>query len=63
MDKGQTYEAAFEELKQIVRAMEDGSISVDELTEKVKRATQLIEICKTKLQGTEEEVKSILEGL
>lgn len=65
MDKGNklTYQSAFEELKQIVRAMEEGDISVDELAPQVKRATQLIEICRTKLEGTEKEVQHILEKM
>ena len=43
------YTEAFEELQQIVREMEDGEITVDELSVKVKRATELIKICKNKL--------------
>jgi exodeoxyribonuclease VII small subunit len=35
----QKYTEAFEELQEIVSDMEDGNISVDELAEKVKRAT------------------------
>lgn len=65
MDKNNklTYQSAFEELGQIVRAMEDGTISIDELAAQVKRATQLIEICRTKLEGTEKEVQQILETI
>lgn len=65
MDKSNklTYQSAFEELKQIVRAMEEGDISVDELAAQVKRATQLIEVCRTKLEGTEKEVQHILEKM
>ncbi|MEY3438116.1 MAG: exodeoxyribonuclease small subunit [Bacteroidota bacterium] len=43
------YTAAFEELQQIVRDMEAGEITVDELSVKVKRAAELIAICKNKL--------------
>lgn len=57
------YTTAFQELQQIVRDMEDGEITVDELSVKVKRATELIKICKNKLTATEEDVNQILKEL
>jgi exodeoxyribonuclease VII small subunit len=57
------YTAAFEELQQIVRDMEAGEITVDELSVKVKRAAELIAICKNKLSSTEEDVNLILKEL
>lgn len=54
------YDAAFEELQLLVREMEDGEIGVDELSDKVKRAAKLINICKARLAQTEEDVKQIL---
>jgi exodeoxyribonuclease VII small subunit len=58
-----SYTAAFEELQKIVSEIEKGEISVDELSEKVKRAAQLIKICKSKLTDTEEDVNRILQEL
>ena len=63
MSKEITYTAAFEELQVIVQDIEEGVISVDELSIKVKRAAQLIKICKTKLSSTEEDVNQILKEL
>ena len=57
------YAQAFEELQQIVSEIEEGQITVDELSEKVKRAALLISICKTKLSSTEEDVNRILKDL
>jgi exodeoxyribonuclease VII small subunit len=57
------YTEAFEELQLIVSEIESGEISVDELSEKVKRATHLIRICKLKLTTTEEDVNKILKDL
>lgn len=57
------YAQAFEELQSIVSEIEDGQISVDELSEKVKRAAMLIRICRKKLSTTEEDVNRILEEL
>lgn len=58
-----TYSEAFEELQQIVSEIESGEISVDQLSEKVKRATLLIRICKQKLTTTEEDVNRLLNDL
>ena len=58
-----TYTAAFDELQQIVADMEDGEITVDDLAVKVKRAAELIKICKLKLTSTEEDVNAILKEL
>lgn len=63
MENELNYTAAFEELQQIVRDMEDGEITVDELALKVKRAAELIKICKQKLTSTEEDVNLILKEL
>ncbi|MBL0046751.1 MAG: exodeoxyribonuclease VII small subunit [Bacteroidetes bacterium] len=57
------YSEAFQELQRIVSEMEEGEISVDELSEKVKRAALLIKICKSKLSSTEEDVNKILKEL
>ena len=57
------YSSAFKELQEIVSEIESGEISVDELSEKVKKAAQLIKFCKTKLTSTEEDVNNILKEL
>lgn len=63
MSKQPVYAEAFEELQQIVDDIEEGEISVDELSAKVKRAAELIRICKKKLTTTENDVNRILEEL
>jgi exodeoxyribonuclease VII small subunit len=63
MSKEPNYTEAFDELQTIVSEIESGEISVDELSEKVKRATVLIRICKNKLTSTEEDVAKILKDL
>lgn len=57
------YTEAFEELRKIVSEIEAGVISVDALSDKVKRAAQLIRVCKAKLTATEEDVSKILKEL
>lgn len=63
MNDNPNYSQAFDELLLIVSEIESGEISVDELSEKVKRATYLIRICKSKLTSTEEDVNKILKDL
>lgn len=57
------YTEAFAELQAVVSEIEQGEISVDDLSEKVKRAAELIKICKLKLTTTEEDVNKILKEL
>lgn len=58
-----SYTEAFDELKRLIQDIEDGEISVDELSIKVKRASVLLKICKEKLTSTEEDVNQILKEL
>ncbi len=57
------YTDAFYELQTITREIESGEITVDELAEKVKRASELIKICKQKLSNTEADVNKILKEM
>ena len=57
------YSEAFQELQEIVTDIEDGQIDVDALSEKVKRAAELIRICKEKLRSTSEDLQQILKEL
>jgi len=56
-----TYEEALHQLEAIVQKMEQGEYSVDELTQQLKTAQQLIKQCKDKLNKTDTEIKKILE--
>lgn len=55
-----TYTEALDELNEISHAIENESIPIDELAAKVKRASELIVLCKSKLRATEEEVRKII---
>jgi len=61
MKKEETYDAAVAELTAIIRELEDETISVDVLGEKVKRAKELVQFCRERLIRTEEEVQGLLE--
>jgi len=61
--KDLTYEAAFNELKEIAEAIENEDVTVDVLASKVKRASELIQFCQTKLRSTESEINSIIKKM
>ena len=54
------YEEAYQELQTIVRYMENDDLDIDQLAVQLKRAQQLIKLCKEKLTKTDEEIKKIL---
>ncbi|MDR0437487.1 MAG: exodeoxyribonuclease VII small subunit [Bacteroidales bacterium] len=58
-----SYTEAYEELQTLVELLENAEISVDELSEKIKLATELIKICEQKLTSTEAEVSKIIQAL
>ena len=58
-----SYKQALEELEKIVDEIENGEIDVDLLAEKVKRATFLSQICKSKLKKTQEELDKLLSEI
>lgn len=57
------YKEAMIEIESIVAKLEDNQLDVDDLSEKVKRVSQLIAFCKSKLHDTEEEVEKILKTI
>ncbi|WP_026464902.1 exodeoxyribonuclease VII small subunit [Adhaeribacter aquaticus] len=58
-----TYQEALDELTDIISRLESESIPIDELAQKVKRASELIQYCQSKLTSTDSEVKKIISQL
>ena len=54
------YEAALAELQTIVNKMENDELDIDQMSEQLKHAQELIKLCKDKLTKTDEEIKKIL---
>jgi exodeoxyribonuclease VII small subunit len=54
------YSEAIVEIEEILELIESGELDVDELTGKVKRVSQLIQLCKTKLHEADEDIRKIL---
>ena len=57
-----TYNEAYSRLAALVDQIEDDSIMLDTLAEKVKQAKDLIDFCEIKLRIIETEVGSALSG-
>ncbi|MBR2352638.1 MAG: exodeoxyribonuclease VII small subunit [Alistipes sp.] len=56
-----TYKEAIAEIEQILKSLREEQNNIDTLTERVARATELIELCRTKLRKAEGEVNRIFE--
>jgi exodeoxyribonuclease VII small subunit len=54
------YSDAIAEIEETLELIESGKLDVDELTGKVKRVSQLIQLCKAKLHEADEDIKRIL---
>jgi len=61
--KALTYQSAVTELEEILSKIEHNDLQIDQLSSQVKRASELISFCKTKLKTTEEEVEQILSEM
>ncbi len=61
--KSEGYAPAYEELQKILEALDQGEVDVDDLSEKVKRAAELIEFCQKRLKDTELQVKRVMQKL
>ncbi|MDR0186740.1 exodeoxyribonuclease VII small subunit [Prevotella brunnea] len=55
------YEEAVKQLETIVTRMENGELSIDSMAEELKKAQELIKLCKDKLRHTDAEIKKLLE--
>ena len=62
MKKSPNYEEAVSQLEEIVKKMESGELDIDMMSTELKKAQQLIKLCKDKLTKTDEEIKKILES-
>ena len=59
MSKKMTYDQAYAELNNILTLLQSDETGLDELSEKLKRAAELSDYCKTKLRSIEEDIEKI----
>jgi exodeoxyribonuclease VII small subunit len=62
-DKQIKYGEAVKEIEQILNQIEKEELDVDDLTAKVKRASELLSLCRSKLRTTEQEVEKIMKEI
>lgn len=60
MKKEMKYEEALAQLEDIVVKMEEGQLDIDTLGEQLKKAKDLIKLCKDRLTKTDEEIRMIM---
>ena len=59
--KNMTYKEAIAEIEQILKSLREEQNSIDTLSERVARATELIALCREKLRKAEADVNRVLE--
>ena len=57
------YSDAIEELETILDEIEDDEVDLDDLAVKVERASELVSLCRDKIDDTEMQVKAIIDDL
>lgn len=57
-----TYETAQAELQQLLAELQQGTVTIDELEEKVRRAKTLIVFCQERLRSVENALNDLLDG-
>ncbi len=57
-----SYEAALEELEQLIARIESGQLPLEQLLTGYQRGAQLLQFCRDKLQAVEHQIKVLDEG-
>ena len=57
-----TYQQALARLNELVVESEDPKVPVEQILEKVKESTLLIQFCRNSLRDTQQEITSVLNG-
>lgn len=60
--KKESYEESMKRLETIVEQVESGELDIDRLSESLKEAKRLIEICKKRLFEVDNEIKELLKA-
>lgn len=61
--KEQSYAESMARLESILNQLEEGNKSVDELSDLVKEAAELVKHCRTKLRSTEADIQEAFQDL
>lgn len=58
-----SYKKSIEELESILQLLERNELDLDQMTQQLQRATELIRYCREKLHKTDEELQSVFKEL
>ncbi|MGA9595118.1 MAG: exodeoxyribonuclease VII small subunit [Acidimicrobiia bacterium] len=58
-----TYTAALAELEEILAAIEEEQVDVDELAVRVKRSAELIRLCRSRIDAAAAEVETVVREM
>ena len=61
--KKSEYTDAVAEIEQILQLIENDGLTMDELSDKIKRVNVLLKSCKSKLLETEQEIEQIIKSM
>ena len=56
------YSKALERLEDIIKKIEDEEIDIDDLSDKVKEAAALVNVCREKITKAEIDVKAVVDS-
>ncbi|MCP3939617.1 MAG: exodeoxyribonuclease VII small subunit [Actinomycetia bacterium] len=62
-DSDVSYAEAVQELETIISALEGDQLDIDGLAERVARAANLIEVCRSRIERARVEVDKVVSGL
>jgi len=58
-----SYKSAIAEIEDILNTLENGQPDVDDLSDKLKRANELIKYCKEKLHKAENDIEKLVDEI
>ncbi|MFH2141807.1 MAG: exodeoxyribonuclease VII small subunit [Bacteroidota bacterium] len=58
-----SYKDAIKQVEIIIQKIENEELDVDELTGQIKKASELLSVCKKKLRNTEKEIEKIISEI
>ena len=61
--RDRNYDDSITELQEILSSLQNDELSIDDLTNTIKRSTELLELCNSKLKSTEKEVNLVIQKL
>ena len=58
-----SYEAALEELEQLVERLESGSLPLEQMLSGYQRGAELLQFCRSRLESVENQIKVLEDGV